>query len=110
MTEKQFENKIKRWLEDNGIYSAGTPKQKKQKEQVGWFIKVWGGGFQRAGIPDIIGLINGRFIALEVKAKNGKASILQEQNIKFINKSGGIGMIVYPKDFEKMKAKVKGLL
>lgn len=102
--EKQFENKIKSWLVSQGIYEAGTPKQKIKLPVRGWFYKHWGGGnFGRAGIPDIVGCANGKFFAVEVKAARGSPSELQEKNIELITAGGGIGVILYPKDFDKFK-------
>ena len=72
-----------------------------------WFVKIWGGGFMKAGIPDILGVINGNFIGLELKAPNGKPSELQKRNIRLINKCGGYGVILYPKDFEQFKREVE---
>lgn len=54
---------------------------------------------------------NGYFIGLEVKASKGKPSELQNWNIDKIKQAGGIGLILYPKDFEKFKEliiKLKG--
>ena len=39
----------------------------------GFYIKIHGGMFQRAGIPDIIGVRKGRFIAIEVKTPDNRA-------------------------------------
>ncbi len=64
---------------------------------------MWSGPYSKAGIPDIIGVVNGKFIALEVKAVNGHPSELQKRNIKLINQAGGYARIVYPKDFEILK-------
>lgn len=74
-----------------------------------WYVKVWGGGYQKSGIPDIIALINGKFVGIEVKAPNGRPSELQKRNIRLINKCGGYGVILYPKDFEKFKREVEKL-
>ena len=71
MTEKQFENKIKKFLKSHNI----------------WFTKIWGGGFQKAGIPDILACVNGRFVAIEIKGSSGKPTELQKYNIKKINES-----------------------
>ena len=92
MTEKQLQNKVIQYLK-------ATPNT--------WFFKVWGGGFQRSGIPDLICCINGVFIAIELKADNGKPTALQEYNIRQINASGGIGIILYPKDFNQFKKLVQ---
>lgn len=72
-------------------------------------MKVWGGGYQKSGVPDILGVIEGKFIAIELKASNGKASELQKRNIKLINECGGYGVILYPKDFEEFKREVEKL-
>ncbi|WP_195238610.1 VRR-NUC domain-containing protein [Romboutsia sp. 1001285H_161024_C4] len=90
--EKDFENKIKRYLDK-------LPKC--------WYFKVWAGPYSKSGIPDIIALINGKFVAIEVKAPNGKASELQKRNIDLINKCGGYGVILYPKNFEEFKREIE---
>lgn len=110
MTEKAFERKIERWLHSIGVYKLGTHKQDKHIEQIGCFFKMWGGGMSASGIPDLICCINGKFVGIEVKAKNGRASKLQEINIDSINESSGIGAIVYPKDFEDLKTQIGGLI
>ena len=86
MSEKTFENKVKKML--------------KQKEI--WHFKVWGSMFQAAGVPDILGCCNGRFIALELKADNGIASKLQLWTIEQIKKSGGYARTVYPCDYDNL--------
>lgn len=87
--EKNFENKIKAFL----------------KEQGAWFIKYWAGSkFTKDGIPDILACINGYFVAIEVKASNGKPSELQKYHVKKINyEANGIAVILYPQDWELFK-------
>lgn len=75
-----------------------------------WYVKIWGGGFMKAGIPDILCCINGKFVALELKRENGVASELQKRNIRLINDSNGIGIILYPKDFDSFKELCRGLI
>lgn len=108
--EKQFENKVKSWLEEQGIYAAGKEEHKKTIPEIGWFIKVWGGGFQKSGIPDLLICVNGFFISCELKAPTGRASDLQKKNTSAINKSGGIGIILYPDGFEEFKKIVEGVI
>jgi hypothetical protein len=104
--EKLFENRVKKWLHSQGIYAAGTPKN--QMEAVnGWFFKVWGGGYQKAGIPDLLMCVNGFFISVELKAQKGTASELQKLNTERVNASNGIGIILYPDGFEDFKEIVK---
>lgn len=58
------------------------------------------------GIPDVIGLINGKFVALEFKKSVSEARkktgriVLQRYNIGIVNKCGGYGTFIYPENFE----------
>ena len=85
--EKPFETKIRKFLDSEGCYC----------------FKVWGGGYQQAGIPDLLICVNGYFVAVEVKGERGKPSDLQLHNIERIKKAGGVAMILYPKDFDGFK-------
>lgn len=53
---------------------------------------------------------NGYFLGVELKAENGKPSELQKYQIEKIKKSGGIGLILYPKDFDEFKFLIESLL
>ena len=92
--EKNFENKIKAYLKSIGAY----------------FIKTHGDRFSRVGTPDIIACINGYFVAVEVKAENGKPSDLQLYHLEQIRKAGGNSFLLYPKDFEDFKKICENLL
>lgn len=51
--------------------------------------KYWGGAaYTKSGIPDILSCCNGKFLGIEVKAKNGKPSELQLYNLKKIDEAG----------------------
>jgi len=97
--EKQFENKVKSWL--NKLKKEGHPIK---------FIKIWGGGFQKAGIPDLICCINSIYFEVELKSSVGKPSDLQKYNIRLTNEANGIGIILYPEGFEQFKNIVKGVI
>ena len=85
--EKTFENKIKKFLKDNDC----------------WYVKFFANSFTKKGIPDLLCCVNGYFVAIEVKAENGKPSELQKYHVNKIKESGGIALILYPKDFEDFK-------
>ena len=85
--EKQFENKIKKYLEDQGC----------------WYVKYFANSFTKSGIPDLLICCNGYFLSVEVKASNGKPSELQVHHRDMIRKSGGISIILYPDQFEEFK-------
>lgn len=108
--ETRFKNEVQKWLISQGIYQAGTPEQKMIKPINGWFVKIWGGGMQKEGIPDILMTVNGVFISLELKSATGKPSELQKKNTAMINNSGAIGLIVYPDGFENFKNIIGGVL
>lgn len=93
-SEKQFEIKVKRYL--NSLKNC-------------WYVKYWGGGMSKSGIPDLLCCINGIFISIELKASNGRVSELQKYNTKLINKANGIGIILYPEGFEEFKKIIKGV-
>jgi len=63
-----------------------------------FYWKEHGGFYGTAGIPDIIICYRGRFIALEVKAKNRKPTLLQQIAINKIRKARGIAEVVYSLD------------
>ena len=108
--EKLFENRIKKYFHSLGIYPAGYPSHRMDAPMVGWYTKIWGGGFQKSGIPDLICCVNGVMLAVELKASSGRASELQKLNIGRINKSGGIGIFLYPEGFEQFKELLKGVI
>ena len=108
--ETKFKNEVQRWLISQGIYQAGTPKQKQTLPIMGWFVKIWGGGMQKEGIPDILMCVNGTFISLELKSAAGRPTDLQKKNTAMVNASGGVGVILYPDGFEAFKDIVKGVM
>lgn len=108
--EKLFENRVKRYFETMGIYPAGCPEDKINAPPIGWYFKVWGGGFQKSGIPDIIANVNGVFVAIELKADAGRASELQKLNISRINQSNGIGVILWPSGFDDFKKLIEEVI
>lgn len=92
-TEKQFENKVKKFL----------------KEQGAWFIKYNPEFFGAKGTPDILACCNGYFLGIEVKRETGKPSELQLKKIEQIRQAGGIAMVLKPSGFENFKKIVEGL-
>ena len=83
--EKSFENKVKKYLRNQGC----------------WYIKYWGGSkFTKDGIPDILMCHAGKFMAIELKAPKGKPSLIQIVTLRKIRKAGGIGILLYPFDYE----------
>ncbi len=92
-SEKNFENKVRRFLRGQGC----------------WVLKTWGGGYQRSGLPDLLICCNGYFVAAELKSDTGKPSQLQLWNIEKIKEAGGKALVLYSKDFEEFKKMIKEL-
>lgn len=85
MTEQQIQKQIITWLTDEGHYCVKVVVASK------------------AGVPDIIACIRGRFVAFEVKKPTTKhnVSALQQYNIRKIEQSGGGALVV--SDVEQVK-------
>ncbi len=51
-------------------------------------------GYGRSGVPDIVGCLNGKFFGIECKAGKNKPTPLQEKNLKMIEATGGIALVI----------------
>ena len=73
-----------------------------------WHVKIVGHDRQKAGIPDWLLSLNGRFVGIEFKIqKHGKINLppLQANEINKIRDSGGLGwLIAYCEQSGKMMA------
>lgn len=108
--EKLFEGRLKNWLHSIGVYPAGYGEDRMNVPMVGWYTKIWGGGYQKSGIPDMICCIKGQFVSIEVKAQNGRPSELQKLNTHRIRDSGGYGVFLYPSGFAQFQEDVIDLI
>jgi Holliday junction resolvase len=80
---------------------------KKSLQQHGWFVKFHGGQFTEPGVPDIIGCINGKFVAIECKLSTGKVSVPQRQQLNnIIAHSGKSYLIVLELNSKPLRAQV----
>jgi len=71
--EAKVKTAVRKLLDTMGIYHFMPPAN----------------GFGRAGIPDIIGCMDGHFIAIECKAGKGKTTALQDRELNSILNAGG---------------------
>jgi len=68
------------------------------------------------GIPDIIGCINGRFFALELKKSRSEARkttgriVLQRYTMLEISRAGGYAVFVYPENWQMVRKALRFLL
>lgn len=63
-----------------------------------WWVKIQQVGIN--GTPDILGTINGVFVAIELKTDEGTLSKLQSYNIDKITKTGAIALVISPSDLD----------
>ena len=61
-----------------------------------WCCKVISAN--KNGVPDIVGVLEGRFFGLEVKLPGNQATPLQLYQIEHIQRAGGIAGVVYSVD------------
>jgi hypothetical protein len=64
-----------------------------------WFVKIQQQSI--IGTPDILGTINGHFIAIELKTDDGKLSEIQKHNLIKISACGAVALIVMPSNFDE---------
>ena len=108
--EKLFEGRIKKFLHSVGVYPAGYPKDRMTAPLCGWYTKIWSGGFQKSGIPDLLACVNGIMVAIEIKGSRGTPSELQKLNISRINQANGIALFLYPEGFDDFKKIMEGVI
>jgi hypothetical protein len=59
-----------------------------------WWTKFHGGPFTRAGIPDLLGCVDGQFFAFEVKRPGKQPTAVQLKTISIIRQAGGVSHVV----------------
>lgn len=70
-----------------------------KKHGVYYFFPMTG-GYGKSGVPDIVGCLDGRFIAIECKANEGNPTALQERELERINDAGGVAIVVRDTDVD----------
>jgi hypothetical protein len=62
----------------------------------GYWVKIHGGPFQRVGLPDLIGCVNGLFFGLEVKLEGETYEPIQEREaIEIRHKGQGVAACIH---------------
>lgn len=78
VSEKDFQNRVLQYLNEHKVWHYRT--------QMG----------MQAGLPDIIAIVNGMFVGIELKREDGKgrATLQQEKVIADIRSAGGVAAII----------------
>ena len=64
------------------------------KELKAYYFYPVTGGYGKSGVPDIVGCYKGFFFGIECKAGNNKITALQEKNLKEIQNTRGLSLVV----------------
>ena len=67
-------------------------------------------GMGRAGIPDIICCVKGRFLAVECKAGKGKTTALQDRELAAIQAAHGVALVINENNLTLLGDTIKELL
>ena len=83
------------------MMSALTPEGKVKRKVVEvlkkhevWYFFPANNGFGKSGIPDIIAIVDGHFVGIEVKSATGKPTELQKICGRQIEEAGGTWLVV----------------
>ena len=77
--ETRLQQRIQTYLQSLGAYE----------------FKVHGSAYMKAGIPDLIACLDGKFIGIECKVGYNKPSELQKAHGRMIEKAGGVFIVAY---------------
>lgn len=86
--ENKVKKKIKDWMKKKGIFN----------------VSIAAGRYSTVGISDRLACVDGRFVAIEIKASdNSKPTPLQQIFIDNVIEAGGVGFVTYSVEhMEKM--------
>jgi hypothetical protein len=73
-----------------------------------WWLKIAGSPMQRRGVPDLLIVLDGRAIVIEVKAPGGKATPLQTIRIEQARAAGAVACVC--RTVEEVKANLTGAI
>ena len=107
--EDDFLQEVKKYLHSIGVYPLGYDEKKMKVRPIGYYEKRWGSAYTPSGMPDMHIMIHGLSVDVELKAAKGRPSDLQLVKVQRINDWGGIGLIVYPKDFDHLKSLLESI-
>jgi len=83
------------WKAREGPFTWKVWNKLKELDDSCW-VKIHGTNYGHAGVPDILGCYNGRFVGIELKRPDGKGktSPKQKEWINKINRTGGVAAVI----------------
>ena len=85
--EKAVKKKVRAILDELGAY----------------YVMPVTGGYGSQGAPDFLVCLRGKFVGIETKAGKGKTTALQDLNLQKIRDAGGVALVIYETDIDKLK-------
>ena len=89
---------------------AATPESKVKarihaalKAAGAYAVNYIGGQYANNGTPDILGVLDSRFIAVEAKAGKGRPTALQLKALRQIDEAGGLALVINESNLEYLK-------
>jgi hypothetical protein len=76
-----------------------------------YYVMPVTGGYGNSGAPDFLVCLQGRFIGIECKAGKNTTTPLQEKNLRQVERSGGIALVINDENvgvFEETLGRVLG--
>ena len=76
-----------------------------------YYVMPVTGGYGNSGAPDFLACLQGRFIGIECKAGKNTTTPLQEKNLRQVERSGGIALVINDENvgvFEETLGRVLG--
>ena len=92
-SESDVKTAIKQILRDNNV----------------WYFMPSMNGFGRAGIPDFVCCIEGKFLSIEAKFGSNKATAHQLRELDEIEKHGGMALLVSEKELCYLPAHIQAI-
>ena len=74
-----------------------------------YYIMPVTGGYGNSGAPDFLVCLHGRFIGIECKAGKNTPTPLQEKNLRQIERSGGIALVVNDENVDVIEETLKSV-
>lgn len=92
--ERRVKTKVRKVLDTLGAY----------------YVMPVTGGYGNSGAPDFLVCLHGRFVGIECKAGKNTPTPLQEKNLRQIEKSGGVALVVNDENVDVFATELSRLI